>query len=74
MRGGPGLSIAAWRKPGLQIAYIENGADWVGPFVEDRVEELAAHLPVERILFGSDWPHAEGMAENARELTFGRVQ
>ncbi len=26
------------------------------------VEELAAHLPVERILFGSDWPHAEGMA------------
>ena len=24
--------------------------------------ELAKHLPVERILFGSDWPHAEGIA------------
>ena len=26
------------------------------------VEELAAHLTVERILFGFDWPHVEGMA------------
>jgi predicted TIM-barrel fold metal-dependent hydrolase len=29
--------------------------------VEDSVPELAKHLPVERILFGSDWPHAEGL-------------
>ncbi len=36
---------------------------WVAPFVEDSVEDLAAHIPVERILFGSDWPHAEGMGE-----------
>lgn len=36
---------------------------WVAPFVEDSVEDLAKYLPVERILFGSDWPHAEGMAE-----------
>ncbi|WP_338083926.1 amidohydrolase family protein [Candidatus Frankia nodulisporulans] len=36
---------------------------WVAPFVEDDVAELAVHLPVERILFGSDWPHAEGLAE-----------
>jgi predicted TIM-barrel fold metal-dependent hydrolase len=35
---------------------------WVAPFVEDRVPDLARHLPVERILFGSDWPHAEGVA------------
>lgn len=35
---------------------------WVAPFVEDDITELAEHLPVERILFGSDWPHAEGMA------------
>jgi predicted TIM-barrel fold metal-dependent hydrolase len=34
----------------------------VAPFVEDSVEDLASHIPVERILFGSDWPHAEGMA------------
>ena len=25
--------------------------------------DLAKHLPVERILFGSDWPHAEGLAQ-----------
>jgi predicted TIM-barrel fold metal-dependent hydrolase len=36
---------------------------WVAPFVEDNVDELALHLPVERILFGSDWPHAEGLAD-----------
>lgn len=34
---------------------------WVAPFVEENVLELAKYLPVERILFGSDWPHAEGM-------------
>ncbi len=33
---------------------------WVAPFVEDDVAELARHMPVERILFGSDWPHGEG--------------
>jgi predicted TIM-barrel fold metal-dependent hydrolase len=33
---------------------------WVAPFVEESVQELARHLPVERILFGSDWPHGEG--------------
>jgi predicted TIM-barrel fold metal-dependent hydrolase len=27
------------------------------------VEALAKVVPVERILFGSDWPHAEGMAQ-----------
>jgi predicted TIM-barrel fold metal-dependent hydrolase len=36
---------------------------WVAPFVEDNVQDLARHMPVDRILFGSDWPHAEGMAE-----------
>jgi predicted TIM-barrel fold metal-dependent hydrolase len=34
---------------------------WVAPFVEDSVDDLAHYLPAERILFGSDWPHAEGM-------------
>ena len=36
---------------------------WVAPFVEDSVEEPASHLPLDRILLGSDWPHAEGLAE-----------
>jgi len=83
------------RFPKLRVAYIENGALWVGPllhalhvvhmqnsgmfaknpvdqfhescwvapFVEDDVEELARDIPVERILFGSDWPHAEGIEQ-----------
>jgi predicted TIM-barrel fold metal-dependent hydrolase len=33
---------------------------WVAPFVEEDVRDLARYLPVERILFGSDWPHGEG--------------
>ncbi len=33
---------------------------WVAPFVEEDVLELARHMPVDRILFGSDWPHGEG--------------
>lgn len=36
---------------------------WVAPFVEDDVADLVRHIPAERILFGSDWPHAEGVAE-----------
>ena len=35
----------------------------MAPFVEDDVGELARHIPTERILFGSDWPHAEGVAQ-----------
>lgn len=34
---------------------------WVTPFWEDDITELSTHMPVERILFGSDWPHVEGV-------------
>ena len=34
---------------------------WVTPFWEDHVEELVDYVPVERIIFGSDWPHTEGV-------------
>jgi predicted TIM-barrel fold metal-dependent hydrolase len=36
---------------------------WVTPFVGDSVPALLEHLPVEQVLFGSDWPHAEGLAD-----------
>jgi predicted TIM-barrel fold metal-dependent hydrolase len=36
---------------------------WVTPFTQDRVERLLEYMTVERLLFGSDWPHAEGFAE-----------
>jgi predicted TIM-barrel fold metal-dependent hydrolase len=67
----------AWVPSVLQaLEYLGHGGDytsnprdqfvdhcWVAPFVEESVDELARHLPVERILFGSDWPHGEGFAE-----------
>ena len=33
---------------------------FVAPFVEDSFEDLARHMDVSRILFGSDYPHPEG--------------
>jgi predicted TIM-barrel fold metal-dependent hydrolase len=36
---------------------------WVAPYFEDDPAELAASLGVDRVLFGSDWPHGEGLAE-----------
>jgi predicted TIM-barrel fold metal-dependent hydrolase len=59
-----GLQLLHGQNPGT---FRTNPVDqfiehcWVAPFVEDSVPELATHLPVERILFGSDWPHAEGI-------------
>lgn len=35
---------------------------FVTPFIEDSFEKLAQHIPVNRILFGSDYPHPEGTA------------
>jgi predicted TIM-barrel fold metal-dependent hydrolase len=36
---------------------------WVAPFYEDDMAVLKDVLGVDRLLFGSDWPHAEGLAE-----------
>jgi predicted TIM-barrel fold metal-dependent hydrolase len=36
---------------------------WVNPFWEEELAKLLQHVPVERVLFGSDWPHPEGLAE-----------
>jgi predicted TIM-barrel fold metal-dependent hydrolase len=36
---------------------------YVAPFYEDDLEALRAQMPVERMLFGSDYPHPEGAAE-----------
>jgi predicted TIM-barrel fold metal-dependent hydrolase len=35
---------------------------WVSPYYEDDLERLRDTLGAERILFGSDYPHAEGLA------------
>jgi predicted TIM-barrel fold metal-dependent hydrolase len=83
------------RFPDLRIASIENGADWVIPFLEhladvhrkmpqmfdedpveafrrnvyvapfheDDIAQLIGVLGVDHLLFGSDYPHPEGLAE-----------
>jgi predicted TIM-barrel fold metal-dependent hydrolase len=83
------------RFPDLRIASIENGADWVIPFLahladvhrkmpqmfeedpveafkrnlyvapfhEDDIARLIDVLGVDHLLFGSDYPHPEGLAE-----------
>lgn len=34
---------------------------WINPFWEDDVNETAELMGVDRVIFGSDWPHIEGM-------------
>jgi predicted TIM-barrel fold metal-dependent hydrolase len=36
---------------------------WVSPFYEDDLADLAELVGVSQIVFGSDWPHAEGLAD-----------
>ena len=36
---------------------------WVSPYYEDDLLELREMIGAEHILFGSDWPHAEGLAD-----------
>lgn len=36
---------------------------FVAPFYEEDLNELREYVPVERLVFGSDWPHAEGLAK-----------
>ena len=38
---------------------------WVSPFPEEDIAGLTAMLGADRVLFGSDWPHAEGTEEPA---------
>ncbi len=83
------------RFPELRVASIENGADWVVPFLEhledihrkmpqafdedpvdafrrnvhvspfheDDIAQLVDVIGADHILFGSDYPHPEGLAE-----------
>jgi predicted TIM-barrel fold metal-dependent hydrolase len=36
---------------------------FVSPFYEDPVGKVAELIGIERVLFGSDWPHPEGLAQ-----------
>ncbi len=34
---------------------------WINPFWEDRIDDVVEFMGVERVLFGSDFPHMEGL-------------
>ncbi|MCH2171364.1 amidohydrolase [Myxococcota bacterium] len=36
---------------------------WINPFWEDDVYEVESLMGADRVIFGSDWPHIEGMPE-----------
>ncbi|HRE02104.1 MAG TPA: amidohydrolase family protein, partial [Ilumatobacteraceae bacterium] len=86
---------ALWRFPGARIALVENGGEWVPPFLEhldhiysrapqeyverpsdtfkrsiwvqpnheDDPRELIEAIGADHVLFGSDYPHVEGLAD-----------
>jgi predicted TIM-barrel fold metal-dependent hydrolase len=36
---------------------------WINPFWEDDIHEVVEHMGADRVIFGSDWPHIEGMPQ-----------
>jgi predicted TIM-barrel fold metal-dependent hydrolase len=40
---------------------------WINPFWEDKIEDVVGHMGANRVIFGSDWPHMEGM-EHPRNI------
>lgn len=60
------LSSTASKMPGY---FTEDPADtfkrhvWINPFWEDDVQAIVEIMGPDHVIFGSDWPHMEGMAE-----------
>jgi predicted TIM-barrel fold metal-dependent hydrolase len=40
---------------------------WINPFWEDDLAEVVHHMGADRVIFGSDWPHMEGL-EHPRDI------
>jgi predicted TIM-barrel fold metal-dependent hydrolase len=73
------LLVKRLRKQANQTpwAFAEDPLDtiqrhvWVAPYFEEDIRKLADTIGVDRVLFGSDWPHGEGLArpsDFAKEL------
>ena len=58
----------------LRHYYSEHPAEtfrrnvWINPFWEDDVKEVAECMGTDRVIFGSDWPHIEGLPEPTYDL------
>jgi predicted TIM-barrel fold metal-dependent hydrolase len=62
------LDDAANRNPGFFAEHPREQFGehvWITPFWEDDVASLLADVRADRLLLGSDWPHAEGTREPA---------
>ena len=46
---------------------------WVNPFWEDDLASVVEWMGADRVLFGSDWPHIEGLPEPLDYLTETKV-
>ena len=40
---------------------------WINPFWEDRIPDVIEHMGAGQVIYGSDWPHMEGM-EQPRDI------
>jgi predicted TIM-barrel fold metal-dependent hydrolase len=60
------LRTTARRMPGY---FAEDPVDtfrrhvWINPFWEDDVDEIVSLVGEDRVIFGSDWPHVEGLPQ-----------
>ena len=34
---------------------------WINPFWEDKIMDVMGHMGADRVIYGSDWPHLDGM-------------
>lgn len=60
------LSSSARRTPGYYgVDPVESYKEhvWMNPFWEDDVDEIVGLMGADRVIFGSDWPHIEGMPQ-----------
>ena len=66
------LRTTARRMPGY---FAEDPVDtfrrhvWINPFWEDDVDEIVGFVGEDRVIFGSDWPHVEGLPQPTDWLT-----
>jgi predicted TIM-barrel fold metal-dependent hydrolase len=51
-----------WAFPDDPVDTVRNHV-WVSPYCEEDLRALADVIGVERVLFGSDWPHGEGCTD-----------
>jgi predicted TIM-barrel fold metal-dependent hydrolase len=57
--GSTARKYAGWFRDDPVALFREHV--WINPFWEDDVNDVARHVGADRVIFGSDWPHIEGM-------------